>query len=140
MRPFRIALCTTLLAAASASLGQTSPGDLMVDVPFAFMVAKQALPAGHYIVKAADDAHVRIFNSQTTGLYVSTHAALRTVSDGSKLVFHRYGDTYFLSEVWVSGNTIGRQLPRSRPEREAAEHNAEMKLAEIRPAQLRPAQ
>jgi hypothetical protein len=139
MKLFRIALCTALLAAASASMGQTSPGDVVVDVPFAFMVAKQALPAGHYIVRAVGDAQVRIFNSKTTGFFVPTHGALRTVSDGSKLVFHRYGDSYFLSQVWVAGNTIGRELPRSRSEREAREYRAEMELAVIRP-NARPAQ
>ena len=138
MKLFRIALCAALLAAAFASMGQpavgqTSPGDLVVDVPFAFMVAGQALPAGHYIVKAVDDARVRIFNSQTTGFYVPTHAAQRTVSAGSKLVFHRYGDRYFLSAMWVTGNQTGRELFRSRAERELADHKAEMELAVVRP-------
>jgi hypothetical protein len=138
MKLVRIALCTALLA-ASAAMGQTSPGDVVVDVPFAFVVAKQALPAGHYIVKPVGDTNFRIFNSQTTGLFVPTHGALRTVSDGSKLVFHRYGDTYFLSQVWVAGNTIGRELPRSPAEREAMEHTGEMELAVIRPSKLHPA-
>ena len=136
---FRIASCTALLAAASATMGQTKPGDMIVDVPFAFVVDGQALPAGHYIVAATGDDHVRIFNSQTTGLYVPTHGASRTNSDGSKLVFHRYGDTYFLSAVWVTGNTTGRELFRSSAERELADHKTEMELAVVRPGKLPPA-
>jgi hypothetical protein len=137
MRLFRIAVCGALLAVASATMGQTKPGDMVVDVPFVFNVAGQALPAGHYIVAAIND-DIRIFNSQTSGLYVPTHAATRTAGDGSKLVFHRYGDTYFLSTVWVSGNTSGRELFRSRAEREAATHKAEMELAVVRPEKVRP--
>jgi hypothetical protein len=113
-------------------MGQTKPGDLLVDVPFPFVVEGQTLVAGHYIVTAMDE-NVRIYNSQTTGLYVATHSTLRTTSDGSKLVFHRYGNTYFLSAMWMGGNTIGRELPRSRTERQLEVRTAEMELAVVRP-------
>ena len=36
----------------------------------------------------------------------------------STLVFHRYGDEYFLSEVWPAGAATGREFPKSRAERE----------------------
>lgn len=134
MRLLRFLLCAFLLGLATVAMGQTSPGDMVVDVPFPFLVAKQALPAGRYVVKAVDDDHLRIFNSGTVGLYVATHGATRTTSHGSKLVFHRFGDTYFLSAAWVSGNTAGRELFRSSAERELAEHKAEMEVAEVRPA------
>ena len=137
MKLFRIAVCAALLALASAAMGQTRPGDVVVDVPFAFNVGAQTLPAGHYIVAAMDDA-IRMFNSQTNGLYVPTHSATRTASDGSKLVFHRYGDTYFLSAVWVAANTTGRQLFPSRAERDLATRKAEMELAVVRPENARP--
>jgi hypothetical protein len=35
----------------------------------------------------------------------------------SKLVFHRYGGQYFLSQVWTAGDSAGRELPKSRRER-----------------------
>jgi hypothetical protein len=137
MKLFRITLCGALLAVASAAMGQTRPGDVIVDVPFAFNVGAQTLPAGHYIVAPMDGA-IRIFNFQTNGVYVPTNSATRTASDGSKLVFHRYGDTYFLSAVWVAGNTTGRQLFRSHAERDLATHKAEMELAVVRPEKVRP--
>ncbi len=136
MKFFPIALCAALLVAASAAMGQTSPGDVVVEVPFPFAVNGQTLPAGHYIVTAVDDSHVRIFNANTTGLFVGTHSASRTASDGSKLVFHRYGQNYFLSAVWVTGNTSGRELAVSRAERELAGRNSEMELAVVRPQKL----
>jgi hypothetical protein len=37
----------------------------------------------------------------------------------ARLVFHRYGNTYFLAEVWGPGND-GRQLPTTSQEREMA--------------------
>jgi len=134
MKTVWIALCIALLALATASMGQISPGDMKVNVPFSFVVSGQTMPAGHYIVKTFDDAHIRILGPGTTGLYVPTHAAVRSASDGSKLVFHRYGDTYFLAAVWVTGNTTGRELYRSQAELELARHKAEVELAEVRPS------
>jgi hypothetical protein len=39
---------------------------------------------------------------------------------GSYLVFNRYGDRYFLSEIWNASVNVGRQLARSPAEREFA--------------------
>jgi len=133
MKLFRIAFCAVVLGATVAAVGQTNKGDVVVDVPFAFTVANEQLPAGHYIVTAGTDV-IRIFNAHTQGLYVPTHAAARTTTDGSKLVFHRYGDTYFLSAVWVTGNTTGKELFRSRAEKELAAQQSELELAVVRPA------
>ena len=132
MKLFRIVFCVALFAALGAAMAQTKEGDMVVDVPFAFLVNGQQLPAGHYIVAAAGTDLIRIFNSHTRGLYVPTHSAQRTKSDGSKLVFHRYGANYFLSGVWVTGNTIGKELFRSPAERELEAHREEMELAVVR--------
>jgi hypothetical protein len=37
----------------------------------------------------------------------------------AKLVFHRYGSTYYLSQVWAAGTNNGRQLAKTRQERAA---------------------
>jgi hypothetical protein len=63
---------------------------------------------------------------------VPTESTQRSANDNScKLVFHRHGDTYFLSEVWVAGNSNGRTLFRSRAERELAESGKEKVIAEV---------
>ena len=36
------------------------------------------------------------------------------------LVFHRYGNRYFLYQIWVEGNNRGRELPRTPSEKELA--------------------
>ncbi len=38
----------------------------------------------------------------------------------TKLVFHRYGDQYFLAQIWTEGNNRGLELPKTRREREVA--------------------
>lgn len=133
MKLVRIAFCA-VLAAMGAATDQASPGDVVVDVPFAFSVAGQQLPAGHYTVKA-EDGFIRIFSANKQSVFAPAHVAVRAASDDTKLVFHRYGDTYFLSCVWVKGNTTGKELFRSRAERELLAHEAEMELAVVRSAQ-----
>jgi len=41
------------------------------------------------------------------------------LTDNGKLVFHRYGDQYFLYQVWPAGTSTGRQFLKSRSERDA---------------------
>ena len=43
-----------------------------------------------------------------------------------EVVFHRYGQRYFLSEVWAPGQQTGRQLVKS-----AEERSVEKQLAAI---------
>lgn len=43
-----------------------------------------------------------------------------TPADKTKLVFSRYGNQYFLSQVWVNGAIRGHQLPKSNREKEVA--------------------
>jgi hypothetical protein len=47
-------------------------------------------------------------------------------------VFNRYGDQYFLSQVWIAGSDTGRDLFQSRNERSLAK---ESKLAKSKPEQ-----
>jgi hypothetical protein len=116
-------LRTSLLAvvAAAAVYGQ-SPETFKVNVPFDFIVGGQTLPAGQYRVEQRFIPDVVVINSadHTRGAIV-IGPGLQSVAaqkDG-KLVFHRYGNTYFLTEVWGPGN-YGRQIPKTRRERELA--------------------
>ena len=120
MKLFRNAFYAALLLAASACIAQTR-GDVVAVIPFPFVVAGHTLPAGRYIVSPLKENTLRIHQSMGPGMLVSMNAVLRSESDNSsKLVFRRYEGTYFLSQVWITGNDRGREVPRSRAEREMA--------------------
>lgn len=120
MKLFRNAFYAALLLAASACIAQTK-GDVVAVIPFPFVVAGHTLPAGQYIVSPVNRNTLRIHESMDPGMFVPTNAAQRSESDNtSKLVFHRYQDTYFLSQVWITGNDWGREVCRSDAEREMA--------------------
>jgi hypothetical protein len=45
------------------------------------------------------------------------------------LTFRRYGNTYFLAQVWVSGSAEGREMIKSKAERDLAKGEVEAGLA-----------
>jgi len=120
MKLFRNAFCAALLLAASACMAQTK-GDVVGVIPFPFAVAGHTLPAGTYIVSRVNNNTLRIHESMRPGILVVTNAAQRSKFDNSsKLVFHRYENSYFLSQVWITGNNQGREVLPSPAEKEMA--------------------
>ena len=120
MKLFRNAFYAALLLAASACIAQTTE-DVVAIIPFPFVVAGHTLPAGRYIVSTMNQNTLRLHESTGPGMLVSTNDALRSGSDdSSKLVFHRYESTYFLSQVWITGSARGREVRRSDAELELA--------------------
>lgn len=120
----------TLLFTASICLGQSRQGDVITNVPFPFVVANQTLPPGRYIVTPVGEKTLRIYAARKQGVLVQTHRVQGRGRETAKLLFHRYRDTYFLSEVWGAGNGIGSQLFTSRAEKEAA-RSADKEIAVV---------
>jgi len=75
-----------------------------VDIPFAFVAAGNHLPAGHYHLSHAGDPYVVIIQSDDNraraAVYVHPSETDAKVAS-TKLVFNKYGDQYFLSQVWT---------------------------------------
>ena len=92
---------------------------LTAQVPFDFMVGDKALPAGEYSVNSIiqDGSALRIRNAEATdsAMRLTNSIVAKPNNSQSRLVFHRYGQTYFLAEVWRDSD--GRQLLQSKQER-----------------------
>jgi hypothetical protein len=90
-----------------------------VTVPFNFVAGAKTLPAGEYSVQAQGPSVVWIRSADyKTTLNLSANSAENAQMNGvAALNFNRYGDRYFLSEIWM-GSNIGRHLPKTRAERE----------------------
>jgi hypothetical protein len=118
------------LLAASTAAGQTNRGDTITDIPFAFTVANHTLPPGRYTVTRMGETTLRVLNSRNQGtLVLTTGVAGKATESTGKMIFHRYGDAYFLSEVWVPANGIGRKVFQSRTEKELAGKRTKMDIA-----------
>ena len=127
-----VSLLSLLLVAGSA-VAQTV--HVRADVPFNFAVGSKKYPAGAYSIGTIGDRDSRILILQAVDgkesmAIISNAAQNRTPADRTKLVFSRYGDQYFLSQVWLDGATRGRQLPKSSREKEVAKTMARSVAAE----------
>ena len=116
--------------ATSIAVGQTSHGEAVADIPFTFTVANHSFPPGRYTVTPVNQILLRIFNSHNQGTIVMAHS-----TDGvapkeiGKMVFHRYGGAYFLSEVWDPASGTGHKLTESRIESELTRKQAAVEFA-----------
>jgi len=106
----------TMLVALGAPLSAQSL-NLKANVPFEFMVSGQSLPAGEYTVAPLTfgSAAFRI-STGSSGVLVTVNRADSERTGESKLIFHQYGDQYFLARI-VSGDRAV-ELPASRNEKE----------------------
>ena len=91
------------------------------NVPFDFVAGSKSLPAGHYnITNSTQGGEVVKITSTAKAMSVFNLAMRmnngRTAKE-SKLVFHRYGNRYFLAEIWRAGETQGQKLVKSREEK-----------------------
>lgn len=92
--------------------------DVRAKVPFSFNVAQKTLPPGTYSVTSMGGANTLLLRGSGTGAISLTSAMQNANNEGAKLVFHRYGERYFLREVW--SGTTGRKLPEPKIEKELA--------------------
>jgi hypothetical protein len=104
-------------------------------VPFEFRVGDQTLPAGEYKFVRQNEgtklilmrnlnykSGATVFNSNE----VQVKASAR--SETPRLVFHRYGNTYFLSQLWGGfGERNGAQLQQSKAEKTIAHQMAALR-------------
>jgi hypothetical protein len=102
-----------------------------VTVPFDFQVGTQKLSAGEYTVQQLSRNSMLLVSADGQARSIISTPRMAgagpTAKDAKeKLVFKKYGDQYFLSQVWVTRGAGGRELYQSDAERKAAR---EMKLA-----------
>jgi len=135
MKKQLFALLLGLLLTTASAYAQTI--NVKADVPFKFVVAGRTLPKGEYTIRTlhgTDHALSIIGDGQKPSIFLA-HSCLSLKSVQTKLVFNRYGDRYFLSEIWTEGNDAGYQLARSRRELEMARNDTVEKLVVL--AELR---
>jgi hypothetical protein len=120
MKSLRSALVAlTVLLVATAAHAQSAK--VAATIPFNFVAGDRAYPAGDYVL-SNDGSVLRIANTENMSndeLILSHACEKATPSDRTKLV----GGEYFLHQIWVDGETSGRELPRSKTERQLAQNH-----------------
>lgn len=115
------------LSLTGAAKAQSSSSRIRANIPFDFIVGNTKLPGGEYLIRRANtngDTFVLITSVRGRASIFRVTTAIFTANPNNpvRLVFHRYGDQYFLSEIWPSAGGNGRRIPESSKEREARVH------------------
>ena len=117
-----ITICLLLTAAGFAQM-RSSQQLMKVNIPFAFGVQDQSLPAGQYLVfTVTPERSIRIVsaNGKHSAIVNTLPNYAKEPSSNSRLVFHRYGNEYFLAEVWTAGQDVARNPLSSKKAMESA--------------------
>ena len=125
MKSARTLITICLLFTAVSLFAQTTPSQrlMKVNVPFAFAVENHSLPAGEYLVlTVAPERSIRIVSpdGKHSAIVNTLPNYAKSPSETSRLVFHRYGDEYFLAQVWTGGQNVARNPISSKRAMEIA--------------------
>ena len=113
-----------VVASITPAQGQSLSNRITANIPFDFNVADKKLPSGKYSIGRArqnsDDSVLSIDDKdyRSKAIRLSVPVQTSRPKETPTLVFHVYGDQYFLFQVWTAGEITGRQFIKSRSERQ----------------------
>jgi hypothetical protein len=105
----------------------------MLQVPFDYMAGNHQFPAGSYTIESDASAGTVLIRSAGEGpaAFILTFSAGENKDNAHvRLVFNRYGERYFLSQVWPAG-VAGRGLRKSQQEVELAKAGSRPEVLSI---------
>ena len=117
-----IALSGLLVLLTFTSALAQSDRQTIIHIPFNFTVGEKMFTAGEYVIapNRRDSTTVWVIRHKdgSGATFVLTRPVYSVdTTEKTKLVFHRYEDLYFLSEVWTAGSGTGREIQISDREK-----------------------
>ena len=126
MKKYAVSLLVLTIIALPGLLSAQSRMVIKADVPFEFVVNGKVMPAGECTIKVAGDGQtILAIESGNERLFALPNSAesLQPSAD-TTLVFHKYGDRYFLASINRAGEQRGYELPASAVEKELRAQNS----------------
>jgi len=115
-----ILVVAVAFATAVVSANGQSSNAVRSQVPFEFIVGNKTLPAGEYKVSSplsnSGAVMIRSTDGENGAVRLTNSIGSNADTSQAKLVFHRYGQKYFLAEIWSGADSTGRVLLRSKQE------------------------
>ena len=132
---FSILALGVIVLFGSTDVRAQTPDVTQINVPFAFNVGEQRLPQGDYLIHRLSPQIpnlVRIM-SKDGELEASIHSTMPVYQHQDpgpgRLVFNKYGNDLFLSQLWLTGSSDGREFRVSDAEREVAANTPRVRTA-----------
>ena len=129
----------TVLVVVSAH-AQDPGSAIRASIPFDFTVEGKSLPGGEYEIRRINDEPAGLLiqnvnHRRDEAIFQTEPRDERRIPNHSLLVFHRYGDSYFLSEVMTAGQETAEDLRPTRAERtlrsEMAKNNVQPEIVTV---------
>lgn len=101
---------------------------IKANIPFNFVVGSKELKAGEYIVRqvgtpGSQSLQFRSESGDVAQTAFTVPIETNQTGNHERFVFHRYGDQYFLSQVWFVGNDGHEFIAGSREKKAATEQS-----------------
>lgn len=131
-----VSLFIVLVFAAMMYPGQAHAqivGSLEADIPFQFHAGDAKLPAGKYVIRMLDDSDLTIMeisksDGSVAALFQIHSAQANSTPRKTELIFNKYGNKYFLNELFDEGEPDGSQVVKSNYEKRASQAAAEAQV------------
>jgi len=126
----RIALIVALAAllAQPAVKAQAPANTVVANIPFAFQIGSSHLAPGKYRLQMEGDHLLLVRGDSGAAVLIVENGSANRPSADSAVVFHHYGNQYFLREVRTAGNDDYLWCGESK-----AEHRAKMEEEALNP-------
>jgi hypothetical protein len=115
---------------ASTVIAQSSPR-VRADIPFSFHAGSAVLPSGKCTISrpSSTNGMVLVRSGDGKAAYViSNNKEQGNAAKNSRLVFRRYGDQYFLAQIWTKGESTGISFPVSKEEKKMINSRSDLHL------------
>jgi len=99
-----------LMAAGSANAQLGSAPAVRAKVPFDYNVGNTTIKAGNCSIRETETVDVLAIRCAGETKLALSRIVSGKPATATKLVFHKYGDQYFLAQVWLEGERTGWEL------------------------------
>ncbi len=132
-----IAVILGLVVVAGASVAQAQIiGSIKSDIPFSFYVQDKLMPAGAYAITELNPGsglmEIRSDDGKLAAVFLTVEKQEINASTPSELIFHKYGDKLFLSEIVERGEMDRAEVVKSKMEKRlemGAAHKKEVAIS-----------
>jgi hypothetical protein len=114
-------VATLAVASLMSNARAQSPGNqATVNVPFSFQVGAHHFAPGVYSIRVENEHVVTIRSGSDSAEMMTTWETSRKPAATPKVVFRKYGEQYFLRELWMNPDVTYRSCVETRTEKQAA--------------------
>lgn len=118
IKSFVLSLFFAIIAIFSSNAVFAQSNNSSVEIPFEFHIGNEIVSAGKYELRRISPNTFLLINDSVK-ILAQTPLMLddKKSAAAEKLVFNRYGNEYFLRQIFTGSNSVGRGLYESKAEK-----------------------